>query len=375
MKKGYKRLLIFEIIIFAFLLLNIFTKNYLNGLKLSLILGVILVIFKIFFGFEKDRHRYIKDFILDETIFIILFLIAFYLFGVLIGFSKANYWNINGFRRFIIPTATYIILREYFRYMLLTKSDGNNLLSILSVILIFFMDIAGTIYFSSLTNGHSIFLLLSVTILPAVFNNISFSYITKRMGYKPIIYYCLIIELYVYLIPIVPNPGQYINAIIDIVLPTILGYRAYRFFEHVKDRQIERNYYKNRNSLKSLTIPVVIVCIMVYFISGYFRFWAVVVASGSMTGSINKGDIVIIDKQVKDYDKLEIGQVIAYKHNNKIIIHRIVDKVKMSGEQFYITKGDANSDIDNLFISKDMIVGIVDARVPYLGMPTVWLNG
>ena len=151
MKKGYKRLLIFEIIIFALLIINSFTNNYLYGIKISLFLMILLIIFKLYFGFEKDRHRYLKDFLLDETIFIIVFLIAYYLFGILVGFSKMNYWNINGFKRFIMPTAIYIILRELFRYMILTKSEGSRLLTILSVLLIMFLDATETIYYISLT--------------------------------------------------------------------------------------------------------------------------------------------------------------------------------------------------------------------------------
>jgi len=375
MKRGYRNLLIFELIIFLLLILNTFTKNYLYGYKFSIFLIVILIIFKLLFGFEKDRHRYIRDFILDETIFLTLFLIFYYLFGVLVGFSKANYWNINGFTKFIIPTALYVILREFFRNMALCKSEGSKLLIVTTIILLIFMDVTETVYFISLTSGHNMFLFIAVTLLPAIFNNVAFSYITHKIGYKPVIYYCLIVELYGFLIPIVPNPDQYLSAIISIVLPSYYGYRSYNFFEKTKDHQIERNYHKNKHYLKALIPLVILTGVMIYYVSGLFSHWAVVVASGSMTGTINKGDIVIINKIKSDYEKLEVGDVIAYKYNNKIIVHRIVEKIKVKDEFYFKTKGDANKDVDNFIVSTNMIVGKVDAKIPYLGLPTVWLNG
>ena len=32
------------------------------------------------------------------------------------------------------------------------------------------------------------------------------------------------------------------------------------------------------------------------------------------------------------------------------------------------------SDIDNYKITKDMIIGIVNFKIPYVGYPTIWLN-
>ena len=40
----------------------------------------------------------------------------------------------------------------------------------------------------------------------------------------------------------------------------------------------------------------IITIILVYLTSGYFHFWAIAVASGSMSPKIEKGDVVIIEK-------------------------------------------------------------------------------
>lgn len=118
-------------------------------------------------------------------------------------------------------------------------------------------------------------------------------------------------------------------------------------------------------------IPLVI--FIVYFTSGYFKFYAVAIASGSMMPNINKGDVVIIEK-INDYNKIKEGQVIAYKYNDVIVVHRLQRIIKEREKFYFYTKGDANSMEDPYVIYQEMIVGIVNIKVPYLGIPTVWLN-
>ena len=114
--------------------------------------------------------------------------------------------------------------------------------------------------------------------------------------------------------------------------------------------------------------------ILVYFTSGYFRLWTIVIASGSMSPKINKGDAVIIDKKF-EFKDLKKGQVIAYKNGDIIVVHRIFNKAKVKNSYYYVTKGDANEKDDNLIITEDMIIGTVDHKIPYVGLPKVWLNG
>ena len=93
-----------------------------------------------------------------------------------------------------------------------------------------------------------------------------------------------------------------------------------------------------------------------------------------MTPNINKGDVVVIEKIKENYEDTEIGQVIAYRHDNKIVVHRLVKKIKIGNDTYYYTKGDNNDSIDGYKITNDMIIGLVNIRVPYIGYPTVWLN-
>ena len=120
-----------------------------------------------------------------------------------------------------------------------------------------------------------------------------------------------------------------------------------------------------------MILPALIIIPLVYFVSGYFHYHAIVIASGSMEPNINIGDVVIVDQKATKFD---VDDVIAYKQGNIIIVHRIVRKINLGDSYYYYTKGDANSSMDDFVIEEDMIVGKVNYKIPYLGYPTIWFS-
>lgn len=374
MKRGYKRLLVFELIIFIFLILNSFVSSILSNYGMVIFLVILLGIFKITFNFEKDRHRFTKDIIFETIIFLLIFFLLFYLSGLIISFARTgDYYTLKNIFTFIIPTIITIVLREFLRYNILNKADGSKLLTVLTCIMFIFIETSNVIYYQKFNSTYNVFIFLALTLLPAISKNIAATYITKMTGYKPLIIYFWVMELYQYLIPIIPNPNEYLISIITIILPALYARRVYLFFK--KDRvneEVIREKYRHQGL--SLILPTILIIIIVYLTSGYFRFKAVAIASGSMTPMIHKGDVVIIDKNFGSYDNLIEGQIIAYNYENTLIVHRLVAKIKFDDKYYFYTKGDANRDRDNYEITEDMIVGTVNLKIPYLGIPTVFVN-
>ena len=373
MKRGYKKLLIFQLIMFFILILNSFIHNILGNYITIVFLILTIIIFKLFFGVEKDRHRFTKDIIFDVIIFLLIFFLIYYLSGLIIGFARTdNYYTLNGIKTFIIPIIITIILKEFLRYQVIMKSEGNKILMILSCILFIFLDVTNPIFYNGFSSKYDTFIFFALTLLPAISTNIVCSYLTFKVGYKPNILYLLVMNLYQYLLPLVPNPNEYIASIIRFLLPILLGYKLSGFFNLTADQEIDRNY--NKTSAWSLIVPTILVAVLVYFTSGYFHYYAVAIASGSMEKAISKGDIVVIEKIDKQYDKLEKGQVIAYTYHGVLVVHRIVNIIEDKGEYYVYTKGDANAKEDNYVVEQDTIMGTVEFVIPYLGLPKVWLN-
>ena len=94
-----------------------------------------------------------------------------------------------------------------------------------------------------------------------------------------------------------------------------------------------------------------------------FGYSALTVKTGSMSGTIEIGDLIII----KDTGDYEIGDIVTFLQKSDSIptTHRIIDSRE---DGSFITKGDANNVQDALPVSKDIILGEVVKVLPEVGL-------
>ncbi len=373
-KNPYIRICLFELLLLLVLCVNSFIYNFLSNYYMIAFLVLLLIIFHFAFGFEKDRHRHTKDVIINIFIYLLTFFILYYLSGLFLTFAKnAGYYTIDGFVKFTLRVAIYVTLREILRYQILNKCDGSKTATILTIVLFIVLDITNNLFFYTFDSKYNIFIFLALYLMPALGNNLLATYLNRKTGFRPVIFYMLVMELYTYILPIFPNPNKYIASIINFCVPMVLLYRQYTFFLKENDEDVPRQY--NKKSIPWLIISLIITIFLVYFSSGYFRYHAIAVASGSMHPVIEKGDVVVIEKiENDDYSVLKKGDVIAFQYGDTIVVHRLINIVQDREEYFFYTKGDANNDADNFVVDETMIKGIVKYRVPFIGYPTVWLN-
>jgi signal peptidase len=69
-----------------------------------------------------------------------------------------------------------------------------------------------------------------------------------------------------------------------------------------------------------------------------------------------------------------VGDVLVFKKQDVIIVHRIAKVDNINGEITFITKGDNNNDIDNFTTSVKDVIGTTNVTIPYVGGPGVWLQ-
>ena len=374
MRKNFKKIVFFEVLIIVIIFLNNFVARILDGYLEVIFLISSLILFYLIVGYTKDRHHLWKNTCYEIIVFLLIFFILYYGLGLIVSFSKTNnYYNISAFINIIIPILLIIIIEEILRYMILSKSYNDKRIIVLTCLFFIFIDLINRCDISTFKEKNIIFIFFATIFLPIISKNIVCTYISYNVGYKPVILYSIITELFGYLIPIIPNPNQYIYSIIWFIMPLILFYRMYIYLGNVNGVfQVEQA--KNKKSIINFVFPIIIIASLIYFVSGYFHYHAIVVASGSMETNISKGDVVIVEKIDGNTNLLKLNQVIAYNYNKKIVVHRLVKKINVNGEIIYYTKGDANNDIDNYKVTKDMIIGIVNLKIPYVGYPTVWLN-
>ena len=111
---------------------------------------------------------------------------------------------------------------------------------------------------------------------------------------------------------------------------------------------------------------------VVMVVSNQFYIGSYVIATESMTGELNKGDVAISFKYTDQ--PISEGQVVAFEQNNRVVIHRVVKIEVINGQRRYYTKGDANEDNDMGYITNAEIVGLVNYKIPAVGYPTLWLR-
>ena len=122
-----------------------------------------------------------------------------------------------------------------------------------------------------------------------------------------------------------------------------------------------------------IEIPLYMVILLyIALISRVFPVFMIGIGSGSMTGTINKGDAVIAYKSINP--QIEVNDVIVFEIPGKVVIHRVIDIEEIDGIKYYRTKGDANPTKDNFDITMDKIKGKVKVRVPYISIPSVFLS-
>ena len=93
-----------------------------------------------------------------------------------------------------------------------------------------------------------------------------------------------------------------------------------------------------------------------------FGYSSLMVATGSMSGTIEEGDLIII----KDTGDYKIGDIVTFFQDGDDIptTHRIYN---IDDEGKWVTRGDANNSYDKRSITSDEIIGEVVLVIPYVG--------
>lgn len=99
--------------------------------------------------------------------------------------------------------------------------------------------------------------------------------------------------------------------------------------------------------------------------SNIFGYTFFEVKTGSMSGTLEIGDVIIVKILDKD-DKISVKDIITYKEENAIITHR-VERIE---DDLIITKGDANNSEDSP-IKKNQVIGKTVKIIPNV---SVWID-
>ena len=356
------------------LIYNAFFNNIFSNLLMGIFISVIFIATYFLIGFEKERFNNKKKNIRILIILTLSLLTMKYGLGIITGFLYSPYnRTITGIISNALPIAFVIIVSELLRYNFTMKGKFINHVLTVAIFTLVYLNI--TTNLTSLTSLKTIVVLVTTDIFVTLFENVSLTFISKKFGYSGSLSYSLIMNLYIYIIPIFPNFGDYLEAAIMIAFPIILymfaNYILTDFFREKIDIRI-----KNYGAKLIRLIIIIFIIILVSLNSGIFRYWIAVIASGSMEPTIKVGDVIYVDKSYsKKIEKIKEQDIIVFKMNGNIYCHRVIKINQNNGNISLVTKGDREGQaVDTWTVTKTELVGKVNFRFKYLGLPSVWLR-
>lgn len=311
--------------------------------------------------------------------------LVFLLLGSKLGLVNNIYvlgWT--SFFKVTLPVMLAIIGEEILRGQLVEKAKRSKLGVWFTGLTIWIVELAIILPLYNLGVARDIFTLIVAVAGPAMLKNALLTYIAYQYNYWINIPYRLIMEAPIYLLPVWPDAGEYLPAIfqIGLILLLALGLMGLRPGVNVKsamEKQTKHLETESQRQAKRIAkrvgvgVAVAAMVSYVFLISGLFRYYLLAIGSGSMSPSIERGDLVLVEK-IKDYDDIAEGDILVYRHGNVVMVHRIAQVNQDGRNKIFITKGDANGVEDKWSVVQNDVIGVVRGRIMALGFPTLWLN-
>lgn len=370
---------IFHLVILIYLIFSIFINKLIDLKTYNLIINPIfwlIISISIYIRTGNNHGRFSKLNENEKTILIttLFYLIINFMSGLIFGYTSNPYSNkvipfLTNFWQIVIV----IMGIEYTRSYVINENKNNKLFVVLFTIIFILLEINFSKLFSSINDREELFKYVSSTLLPLVFGNILYTYLTIKGSYKLVYIYRVIVEVTFLIVPILPNFDWFMIGIRGIIVPAII-YLVLKYTSNYKAVRTRSNGRKKQNPL--IYVPVFsIILIFVLFMAGIFIYEPIAVLSNSMNPVFYRGDVVIYRKvdnnKLKNIKKYNI---IVYSKDGQAVVHRVVDKYIKDGETYFITKGDANISNDLNPVSESQVIGVYQLSIKYIGYPSVWLN-
>ena len=374
MNIGYKKVTFLLSLICLFSFINSFIFRIFDTYLLIIFLVVLLIVSYLLNGLNRSHKRFEKDVGLIVLIIVSIYYLIIYLSGLFVDFTYNGYsLKIISILSNILKLLPIIIIMELLRFSINYKLNNNRFLIVFSCVSFFLLDT--TLVISNLNHGNISQLVddISLFVIPCISKNILLTYLSIKTNYRITIIYRLITELPIYIVPIVPDLGTYLESVCKFVLPIIVLFHVNKFYYKLPINRDKIVTNKKKHPIM-YGITIIALVVIVALTSGLFKHQAIVIASGSMRPYLYRGDIVIIEKlNKKEKEKLDVGDILVFHRDDNTVVHRIYKKVPGNNEVFFETKGDNNKKSDGYLIEEKEVIGTSNYKIKFLGLPTVYL--
>ena len=320
---------------------------------------------------SKLKHR--EYFTLWAVICGIIYVVVYMSAGFINDYGKNPYdFTPLFFLLKIISEICYIIGRASVRYFLLHKYyQKHKMTAHFGILVIMTITEIPLLSLTNISSLKTFVIFIAETAGPTFSKNVLLNYLSSVGTFISSVTYLSIVNLFLFISPVLPSLQWLTKGIVGICTPLF----SYMFISNAffKLTTEYKPYKEKTESVFSWMLTCVFSIGIIWFAVGVFPIFPSVIVTGSMEPLIMPGDVTLIQKidNNDELKKIEIGDVIQFKRDEILIVHRIIDIVEEEGIICYKTKGDNNSSEDKELVKAENIKGKLYKVVPKLGIPTL----
>lgn len=346
------------------------------------VLGAALLVGVWLLGWAKPRAREGRLVTALLILAALAFQVVWFVFlGLKLGFVQNVYlWNFKSLGSVFLPVGLMIVLEEVLRGQMVAKGHESRAVLILTTLVLVVLELVWVWPVYNLDLAQDAFDLIVVVGMPALLKGCLLTYVAYEYDYRAGVMYRLIMEMPMYMLPLIPDVSQYLTTMFTIALVLMLAFLVVRVHgrkpvEQAGERPEGESKLVWKKYAKYGGVGVALFAIAVYvgLMSGIFKYHLLAIGSGSMEPNIKVGDMVLVEK-TDDFDRIEEGDVLVYRHANVVMVHRLVGRDEQGEEYYFKTQGDANESEDAWWVEQGDVIGVAKGRIVAFGYPTLWLN-
>lgn len=371
MKKSFKQLLTIQIFMLLVIITGFFYGNvFKNDLQIIFLFVSFVALYSVFRLDIRNDFKY-RQTLKTVMICLLFYFILIYIGGLFTGFAKTIYsFGFTNLIYNIIPTLIYIVLMEFIRSIYINRSNNNKIIIVLSCIVFIIYDSFSKFYLYNLSVSDDLYEYIGLVILVSIARNIFLSILCSKSNVINCIIYRIITELYIFVVPIVPNFGPYINSVLEITLPLIIGL----ILISPSKRILPSPNMTKRGRISSIVV-VSILLLIILLNSGLIKYQMFVIGSNSMNPYIYRGNVIIARRtNSKEIKQIKKGEILVFRYDKKIVSHRVYKIITRNNKLYFRTKGDNNDQVDDNLAKESDVIGTVSFRIKYIGLPSIWLR-
>lgn len=377
-KNSQKHIFILIIII----LLKYSSDLFLKELGIYIVSPFILILSAIFLYYLSDlkadrinfknSYEVLSIVIVNSFIYVGIYL----LLGLFLGYAN-NLLGTSGVMLYInlFRLISNIIVISYLKHIYINqvKEAKENKRLFIYILLFSLLELNPLKIISSFSSFSLLLTFLLIDFVSIFVMSAITIYLVYKAGFSIVLVFLFITKLPMAVLKVLPKT----DSTMMMILTVCLGLITYLTVEYKLDRISVVNKRKNYSRSKANLFYYAVVLLSSIFITlfslGAFAIVPISILTNSMYPEILPGDLVLVDKRIKD-KSLEVGTIIQYRKGDISIVHRIIEIVDNAGEKQYVTKGDNNISKDLKPVLEEDIMGTVNHKISYFGYPSYLIN-